>query len=330
MGRTRTVRPRAFHYGLLLVLTVAAPLNAEPPKLILKAEGSRSLNSVAFSADGKVFAQVEENDIHLWDFPSGKLLRSWKPTQGTGSRLGCLALSPDGKRLAVASTHLYHGNILVFDTADGKLVWQQKDATNSEWLELAFSPDGKRLVSTGNFIDRKDEESLLKVWNAADGKFLRELKGGTKLRDLPIPFAPDGKSVLAVAGDDRLIVWDIESGRTSADVRVAPEGETIAEYAFAPDGKTLAVRSNKSLFLWDRANAKRLLVFSDKEGEGTGLQFNADGSSLLGFRREGLAAWDVKTGAARTLLKMEYSGPRTFSPDRKRLVSGHDAHPIPE
>ena len=330
MSGIRTDHPSALRCGLLLVLAFAAPVNAEPRKQTLKAEGSASLGSVAIAADGKVLAQTAANTIHVWDLPSGKLLRSWKPSQQNGYELGRVAVSPDGKRLAVASARLYHGDILVYDTADGTLVWKQRDATNSTWLELAFSPDGKRLVSTGNFIDSKGKESLLRVWNAADGKFQRELQGATKNRDLPIPFAPDGKSVLALAGPDRLIVWDIETGIASPEVRVAPEGESIAEYAFAPDGKAFAIRSNKSLSLWDRMNGKRLRVLSDNKGEGTGMQFTADGSSLLGFTPEGLAAWDVKTGAARTLLKMDYSGPRTFSPDRKQLVSGYDVHPIPE
>jgi WD40 repeat protein len=225
---------------------------------------------------------------------------------------------------------LYHGDILVYDTTNAKLIWTQKNATHSSWLDLAFSPDGKRLVSTGNFIDAKDKESLLRVWDAADGKFERELKGHTTQRDLPIPFAPDGKTVVALFGNDRLIFWDIETGQASPEVRVAlKEDERIGGYVFAPDGKVLAIRSDKSLFLWDRVKAKRLRELSDRN-EGHPLQFSADGHSLRGFTAEGLVAWDLKTGVARTLLKMEYSHPQTFSLDRKKITSGFDVYPLPE
>src|SRR5262249_62168409 len=104
----------------------------------------------------------------------------------------------------------------------------------------------------------------------------------------------------------------------------------IGGYVFAPDGKMLAIQSDKSLFLWDRANVKRLRELSDMNGGGHPLQFSADGRSLLGFTAEGLVAWDVKTGVARTLLKMEYSHPQTFSPDGKKITSGFDVYPLPK
>ena len=315
--------------GVVAVLSLTAVVADEPRKQVLKAEGSGSLSAVAISADGKILAQTEDGIIRVWDLPAAKLLRSWKWKPST---LGAqrIALSPDGKRLATTSTALYHGDILVYDTANGELLWKQEDATESSWLELTFSPDGKRLVSTGNFIARKDEESLLKVWDAADGHFLRELKGGTKFRDLPIPFTPDGKTVVALSGADRLVFWDIETGKASPEVRVPNDDGAIAEYAAAPDGKTLAIRTTKSLYLWDRPSGKRLRVLSTKEGEGGKLQFSADGFSVLGFNQAGLQAWDVKTGEVRTLLKMEYSSPRAFSPDRKVLASGFDVHLVPK
>jgi WD40 repeat protein len=309
----------------------ALPEKEKTLRQTLKAESSRTLDAVAISADAKVLVQADQDTVYVWDLPAGKLLQSWKWSGDRVGRLRSVALAPDGKRLAASFVALYHGDILVYDTENGKLIWKQKDATRSSWLDLAFSPDGKRLVSTGNFIDAKDKESLLRVWDAADGKFQRELKGHTTQRDLPIPFAPDGKTVVALSGNDRLIFWDIETGQASPEVRVAlKEDERIAGYVFAPDGKVLAIRSDKSLFLWDRVNAKRLRELSDRNGEGHPSQFSADGCSLLGFTAEGLVAWDVKTGVARTLLKMEYSHPQTFSLDRKKITSGFDVYSLPD
>jgi WD40 repeat protein len=325
-----------------LVLTVFLACNSgtlradEAPKWRLKAEGSQTPKAVAISADNKVLAQVDNELIRIWNLETGKLVRSWKNPEGTLVRTSA-SLSPDGKRLAVSGTTLYHGDILVFNTGDGELVWHKKDATNSSWLELTFSPDGKRVVSTGNFIDQKDKETLLKVWDAENGGLLHELKGGTKCRDLPIPFAPDGKTTVALSEFDRLIFWDITTGKASPEVRVVEAGwsnETneayanwIGEYAFAPDGKLLAIRSPKSLFLWDRETAKRVRELASP-GEGTHLQFSADGSAVLGFTNRGLVSWDVKTGTAKTLLKIEYSSPVAFSPDRKLFVSGFDVYQI--
>src|SRR5262249_21232465 len=151
----------------------------------LKAESSRTLDAVAISADGKVLVQADQATVHVWDLPAGKLLRSWKWSGVRAGRLRRVALAPDGRRLAASFVALYHGDILVYDTANGKLILTQEDATRSSWLDLAFAPDGKRLVSTGNFIDARDKESLLRVWDAVDGKFQRELKGHTTQRDLP-------------------------------------------------------------------------------------------------------------------------------------------------
>jgi WD40 repeat protein len=319
----------------LAALNLPAGVAVEPRPQVLKAEGSGSLTSVAFSSDGRLLAQTEHSLIRVWDLKAGKVLRSWKPPNRTEGQLHSVTFSPDGKRLAVAAAD-YGCEILVYDTETGKLLWQKKTREAAE-VRLSFSPDGKWLLSTGDF-SRGKKENILTVWRAADGELHRELEGTPMLNnEVPIAFAPDGKTVAAVSDRRKVVLWDIESGKAVPEIRVG-KAIYISAIAFSPDGKVLAVGTTNSVFLWDLPGGKPLRVFTERKDVAGDvhqrmahlLQFSADGAAVFAFLDSKLQAWDVKTGEARKAPVVAWSRASAFSADRKAVASGFNVYQIPE
>jgi WD40 repeat protein len=326
----------AIAIGALAALNLPAGVAVEPQPQVLKAEGSDSLTSVAFSADGQWFAQTEFDLIRVWDLKAGKVLRSWKPPGERSLGLQSVTFSPDGKRLAVADPG-YGCAILVCDPATGKLLWQKQTRRASE-VRLSFSPDGKWLLSTGDF-SRGSKEHILTVWRAADGELHRELEGAPMLNnEVPIAFAPDGKAVAAVSGRGKVVLWDIESGKADPEIPVDKAGHPISTLAFSPDGKVLAVGTTNAVFLWNLPGGKPLRVLSERKDAASDvqqrmahlLQFSADGATVFAFLDGKLQAWDAKTGEARKAPVVEWSRASAYSADRKALAAGFDIYPLPE
>jgi WD40 repeat protein len=100
------------------------------------------VNTVAFSANGKVLASGSGDDlVQLWDAQKGERIRSLKGVRH-GTR--CVAFSPDGQTIAAGWSD---GTVRLWDVQSGELKKTLKGHTDAIY-SLAFSPDGKTLAST--------------------------------------------------------------------------------------------------------------------------------------------------------------------------------------
>ena len=167
-------------------------------------------------------------DYTTWSLPDGAAARL-----GKGSITGNVAFSPDGTRLAVASSI----GIWIYDVRPGK----EKELDliighTGEVTALAFSPDGATIASA-------NWDGTLYLWNAVTGEQLFTLeghKGGVR----SIAFSPDGKTVASGSWDTKepvVRLWDTQTGKNKTTFK----GHTrdITSVAFSPDGNTLATGS---------------------------------------------------------------------------------------
>eukprot|EP00951_Prasinocladus_malaysianus_P019171 scaffold154880_cov40-Prasinocladus_malaysianus.AAC.2 len=109
----------------------------------------------------------DDHSVRVWKFNADSLLANLSSTQvlwGAQGAVWDVAWSPDGSRLAAASTN---SNVLVWSVADGGMLGGQppevlKGHTDMVWC-LVWSPDGTKLVSGS-------QDGTARVWEVySDG-----------------------------------------------------------------------------------------------------------------------------------------------------------------
>jgi WD40 repeat protein len=138
------------------------------------------------------FSGWHEKGVTVWDGGTGFELGRI-PLRGTTE---CLALSPDGSRLAIdGGTTVY-----VHDATSLDLVVKGK--VNYSYVpQLAWAPDGR-------LLGRADRSTTARLYDAATGREVSAL--GTKRgRAAAIAFAPDGLTYATGHSDGTVRVWDV-------------------------------------------------------------------------------------------------------------------------
>src|SRR5439155_26125988 len=109
---------------------------------------------VAFSSDGKILASCSDVDrkLKFWDVATGREIAS---LTGDGSRLRCLAVSPDRKLLVTGAWDRDH-SVTVWNFATRRVVATLLGHTQPV-KGIAFSPDG-RVMATGS------NDATVRLW----------------------------------------------------------------------------------------------------------------------------------------------------------------------
>jgi RNA polymerase sigma factor (sigma-70 family) len=212
------------------------------------------VNHLAFSPDGRKLAlSVTSSSVRLWDVAGRRELRRLDGFDGNG---GALAFSPDGKILAAAPwTPSPLPPVRLWDVESGKLL---RRLDGPRWgCTVAFSPDGKYVAVGG--LDDHERKVLVRatdgrsvwVYETATWERRWRLQGHEK-GVAGLAFSPDSRLLASggCEGDDRVCVWDLETGNELKCFRGHHSG--IWPLAFSPDGRTLASGGGDStILLWD-------------------------------------------------------------------------------
>jgi WD40 repeat protein len=194
--------------------------------------------ALAISPGGKLLASGSLGPVlRLWKL-DGDEPEAWAalaneenaPAVGVSS----LSFSGDGKLLA-AGSHLGKQTLRVWDVGGDRV--DERPMPPAHARVVQFSPNDRILAFAG-------DDAVINLWSLAgeQPKKLHQLKGHTDTSPPPaiksLAFSPAGDALASGAGDKRLVLWDVASGRKVREWQLLDEARALA---FAPDGRHLAV-----------------------------------------------------------------------------------------
>jgi WD40 repeat protein/beta-lactamase regulating signal transducer with metallopeptidase domain len=249
------------------------------------------------------------------------------PLSPEAGEVWSVALSPDGKTLAVVSgLGDKPGALTLWDTATGKALATVHERHGLRWV--TFSPDGK-LLATADFLD-----GTAKLRDAASGKVVAVFRGHVGAVTC-VAFSPDGKTLATASLDRTIKLWDIPERGVKEVVKPragfqAHEGGVLC-VAFSPDGTTLAsCGGDKTAKLWEvaklseRGPAPRGTLTGHKMGVEV-VAFSPNGTLVAtGSWDKTIKLWDAATAKETATLTGHTFAVLSlaFAPDGKTLASG--------
>jgi WD40 repeat protein/serine/threonine protein kinase/tetratricopeptide (TPR) repeat protein len=239
-----------------------------------------TVQSVAWSPNGKRLVSGGNVALMLWDAESGLALRSFS---GHVEEVFRVAWSPDGKRVASCSGD---GSIKVWNAETGQELMSLQGHSRKVY-SIAYSPDGKRLVS-GSW-DRS-----IKIWDAIAGKETRSLDGHTDLV-LSVAWSPDGKRIASTSADKTVRTWNGETG----DLIQTLEGhkDAVTGVSWRPDSQQFVTASwDNSVRIWNADDGKEVAAFYGHRADGVlCVAWSPDGKRIAsGGADKAIKIWDAE------------------------------------
>ncbi len=165
---------------------------------------------------------IKNNEIRLYNFPTGKLVTLLK---GHTNVVNGLAFSPNSRYLVSGQGGSSNQVAIIWDINKQKQLHILKGHTDRIYAS-AFTPDSKRVV-TGSF------DHSLRLWRVINGEMIAKLQGHTdKVRSLAI--SPQDGTIASGSWDHTIRLWDGKTGRYIKTL--ANQGTQVGSLSFSPDG----------------------------------------------------------------------------------------------
>jgi WD40 repeat protein len=219
--------------GTMAELT-AKHLNTPPPALrqrdpSIPPEVERVVLKALAKAPAQRFPSVHEFVVALEEACKLPIGTTLQVLEMHSDLLSALAWSPDGTRLAVASSDATVG---VWDVEACACRFTYTGHSR-EVTAVAWSPGGERLASASS-------DGTVQVWDAANGQTLITYSGH-KEDVFAAGWSPDGSKIASAGADQTVQVWEAATGQVLA--AYAGYGDDILSVAWSPDGTKLASAS---------------------------------------------------------------------------------------
>jgi WD40 repeat protein len=186
------------------------------------------VHAVALIAEGQTLVvgdgePGQSGSVTLWNTKTGQRTAEFREPR---QEVLCLAVSPDGKRLAAGDAD---AQVRVWNLADRKLV-KTIQSHKGRVLAVAFCGDGKRLVTAGH-------DQSIQIWDVENWKQVMRYDVGGPVHGLAL--STDGNTILgAVGGADE---WAIRTGRVDQDLQQLAKRKASARLTSSGTGMPLDI-----------------------------------------------------------------------------------------
>ncbi|CDF38978.1 WD40-repeat containing protein [Chondrus crispus] len=233
-----------------------------------------------------VVVGYEDGTLRLWSTSERKVLRIFR---GHKSRMNCVAMSGDGRRVVSGSGDR---SVRVWDVETGAQVGEALVGHTGWVRSVAMSGDGRHVVSGS------DDKSV-RVWDVETGAQVGEALVGHTAWVGSVAMSGDGRRVVSGSGDRSVRVWDVETG---AQVGEALVGHTswVWSVAMSGDGRRVVSGSEDgSVQVWDvETGAQVGEALVGHTGSVDSVAMSGDGRRVVSGSDDGsVRVWDVETGA---------------------------------
>lgn len=233
------------------------------------------IRGIALTADGRRTVSVSSDlTLRIWDIESGECLRII--TGLSDSRV--LAITPDGGRaISRGDTR----SLRVWDLESGSCV-KAIEFQIDEITDAALTPDGRFALLGGRghlLACDLDSEKCLPV-----GK-------GCSVSTVAV--TPDRRRAVTGGDDNKVRVWDIESGRCVHIL--AGHSHQIMSVAITPDGlRAVSASRDKTLRVWDIERGESLRIVCGHAESVQAVAMTADGSRAVSASLDKtVRVWDL-------------------------------------
>lgn len=323
------------------LLAVVLPGNAiqlwevETGKAVREIKGpANGAIAMTFVGDGKMLAmRGSDRFLYLYDTQTGNEIRKLKADQPAGKNRvvfggadgGGIAVSPDGKTIAIPDLELNNQKVVAFitffETATGKQL-RRLELSSTGVSALAFSPDGKWFAH-----------------NNSNKVFLREADTGKEVRQFVsnfganlMVFAPDSQSIAIKSRDQSVRLYNTADGKLLHTVGEPLGAQAIngvfvnynstaaTDVVFSPDGKTILLGGRQAPRFFDVGTGKeKELPSGGHKGAVSAVIVTPDNKTLLSRGADNvLRIWNTATGAElRQFAEPPGVSSVAFSPDAK-------------
>lgn len=216
----------------------------------------------------------------IWDTNSETVAHTLSCHRG---RIGHLAFSPDGERIA---TSCYQDSIKIWDVVKGEEV-------SSISVEKLYGGSPLVFLSDTQLIGvLRDSTRSMTVFDVTSGEPVLSFEGRRIVGSNCFAMNPD-RTRLAASVDGRTIqIYDVKSGLRQFELK--GNVEVVVDMQFSPDGQRLASASRDGIVkLWDLAAKQEILTLVTKPTDRFDLSWSPDGWQLAAANgNDGVLIWD--------------------------------------
>lgn len=259
--------------------------------------GSPLLTGIAFAADGReVVVGCSDGALRFMRLSDSKMTRA---VNAHDDRVSCLAMAPDGKTLASASTN---SEVWLWRAADGMPEGKMSGSSKfTSWAHHRFAGQALEIVwavafdPSGEWLASGQGDGAVRMWRRDGTGGMRKVAGHTD-RVAGIAFAPEGDTIASASWDGTVRLRRVADGAQLMTIidpmlpdrlpdltlalQLQPSWATSA-VAFSPDGTVLASASGSSIVrLWQACDGAPLAALEGHEAEVMPSSYQADGIGL--------------------------------------------------